>query len=181
MGGALTLLILTGNPLSVSALIGILVLMGIAAKNPILLVEYAIVAQRDRGLNRIDALMDAGRKRARPIVMTTVAMLLWDVHQLLWAEGADSEFRMPMAIAVIGGLISSTALSLIFVPAVYTVMDGVHRRLGNLLGRLVVKSERAIPAIVSIERLTEMRLAKDKDKDKDAHESDEQVAFRRSV
>ena len=101
-------------------------LMGIAAKNSILLVEYAIVAQRDSGLDRAHALLDAARKRARPIVMTTVAMGA-GMLPIALGIGADSETRAPMAIAVIGGIISSTILSLVYVPAFFTVMDDLER------------------------------------------------------
>jgi hydrophobic/amphiphilic exporter-1 (mainly G- bacteria), HAE1 family len=138
LGGALGALLLTGGSLSVSALIGILLLMGIAAKNSILLVEYAILARREQGLDRAPALLDAARKRARPIIMTSVAMSA-GMFPIALGLGADAEFRAPMAIAVIGGLVSSTALSLLYVPVVYTLMDGLEQRLGRLLGRLIVR------------------------------------------
>jgi HAE1 family hydrophobic/amphiphilic exporter-1 len=135
LGGALGLLYVTGSSLSISALIGILMLMGIAAKNSILLVEYAIVARETQGLARRTALMDAARKRARPIVMTTVAMGA-GMLPIALGVGADAEFRAPVAIAVIGGLLSSTVLSLVYVPVVYTFMDGLQRRAGGWLARL---------------------------------------------
>jgi HAE1 family hydrophobic/amphiphilic exporter-1 len=136
LGGALGLMLATGTSLSMPALIGILMLMGVAAKNSILLVEYAIVARRDRGLDRTTALIDAARKRARPIIMTTVAMAA-GMLPIAFGIGADAEFRAPMAIAVIGGLISSTALTLIYVPAVFTVMDDLERWLARTL-RVIV-------------------------------------------
>jgi HAE1 family hydrophobic/amphiphilic exporter-1 len=126
LGGALSVLLVTGMSISMPVLIGILMLMGIAAKNSILLVEYAIVAQRDSGLDRASALLDAARKRARPIVMTTVAMGAGMLPTAL-GIGADAETRAPMAVAVIGGLISSTILSLVYVPAFFTVMDDLER------------------------------------------------------
>jgi HAE1 family hydrophobic/amphiphilic exporter-1 len=126
LGGAFGLMVVTGTSLSMPALIGILMLMGIAAKNSILLVEYAIMARIDQGLERDTALIEAARKRARPIIMTTVAMCA-GMLPLALGIGADAEFRAPMAIAVIGGLLSSTALSLIYVPAVFTVMDDFDR------------------------------------------------------
>ena len=135
LGGALGLLYVTGSSLSISALIGILMLMGIAAKNSILLVEYAIVARETQGLARRTALMDTARKRARPIVMTTVAMGA-GMLPIALGVGADAEFRAPVAIAVIGGLLSSTVLSLVYVPVVYTFMDGLQRRAGGWLARL---------------------------------------------
>jgi multidrug efflux pump subunit AcrB len=125
LGGALGLLLMTGTSISLPVLIGILMLMGIAAKNSILLIEYAIVAQRDNGLGRAHALLDAARKRARPIVMTTVAMGA-GMLPIALGIGADAETRAPMAIAVIGGLVSSTVLSLVYVPAFFTVMDDLE-------------------------------------------------------
>ncbi|ARP97859.1 efflux RND transporter permease subunit [Pseudorhodoplanes sinuspersici] len=130
LGGALGLLLVTGTSISLPVLIGILMLMGIAAKNSILLVEYAIVAQRDSGLDRAEALLDAARKRARPIVMTTVAMGA-GMLPIALGIGADAETRAPMAIAIIGGLVSSTVLSLVYVPAVFTVMDDLERWIRN--------------------------------------------------
>ena len=141
LGGALGLMLATSTSLSMPALIGILMLMGIAAKNSILLVEYAIVARRDHGLDRTTALMDAARKRARPIIMTTVAMAA-GMLPIAFGIGADAEFRAPMAIAVIGGLLSSTALSLIYVPAVFTVMDDLERWLARTLGVFVAAPTR---------------------------------------
>jgi HAE1 family hydrophobic/amphiphilic exporter-1 len=121
LGGALLGLLLAGKALGVSSVIGVLMLMGIVAKNSILLVEYAIEAQR-AGATPRDAIIEAARKRARPIVMTTIAMTAGMAHIAL-GIGADAEFRAPMAIGVIGGLISSTLLSLVFVPVVYLLME----------------------------------------------------------
>lgn len=133
LGGAFGLMAATGTSLSMPALIGILMLMGIAAKNSILLVEYAIMARALGGLDRSAALMEAARKRARPIIMTTLAMGA-GMLPLALGMGADAEFRSSMAIAVIGGLVSSTALSLIYVPAVFTIMDDLDRLLRKKLG-----------------------------------------------
>lgn len=140
IGGALGTLLLCGYSLSITALIGLLMLMGIAAKNSILLVEYAILAMRERGLSNLDALMDAAAKRARPIVMTSIAMCA-GMAPVALGLGADAESRAPMAVAVIGGLISSTALSLIYVPVVFSLMDGLQVRLGRWLGRLVASQK----------------------------------------
>ncbi len=129
LGGALMALLLTQKALGVSAVIGVLMLMGIVAKNSILLVEYAIEA-RAAGIARAKALEEAARKRARPIIMTTIAMTAGMAHIAL-GIGADAEFRAPMALVVIGGLITSTLLSLVVVPAVYTVVDDA----GMLPGR----------------------------------------------
>ncbi|AMP01533.1 export membrane family protein [Collimonas arenae] len=122
IGGAFAALLITHNSFSMPSLIGLLMLMGIAVKNSILLVEYAIVARRDHGLNRFDALMDACHKRAQPIVMTTIAMGA-GMLPIAIGWGADSSFRGPMAIAVIGGLVTSTFLSLLVIPVVFTYVD----------------------------------------------------------
>jgi hydrophobic/amphiphilic exporter-1 (mainly G- bacteria), HAE1 family len=133
-GGAFAALLLTGRGLSMPALIGIIMLTGIAAKNSILLVDYAIIAMR-QGMNRRDAIMDAAHKRARPIIMTTMAMGL-GMLPIAVALGEGTEFRSPMAIAVIGGLITSTALSLVFVPAVFSLIDGLKTRLERRLDKM---------------------------------------------
>jgi hydrophobe/amphiphile efflux-1 (HAE1) family protein len=123
-GGAFGALLLTGNMLSLPALIGLLMLIGIATKNSILLVDYAVVAEDAHGLSLHDALIDACRKRARPVIMTTLAMGAGMLPLALGLSG-DSSFRAPMAWAVIGGLITSTALSLIVIPAAYSVLHDV--------------------------------------------------------
>jgi multidrug efflux pump subunit AcrB len=131
VGGAFVLLLLTHQSFSMPSLIGLLMLMGICTKNSILLVEYAVVARRDHGMPRFDALLDACHKRARPIVMTTLAMG-FGMLPIALGFGADPSFRAPMAIAVIGGLVTSTVLSLVVVPAVYTIVDdgeGILKRL----------------------------------------------------
>ena len=135
LGGVIVALLLTGQPISLPVAIGILMLMGIVTKNAIMLVDFARERQA-QGMARRDAIIDAGRKRARPIVMTTIAMVAGMVPSAL-SLGDGGEFRAPMATGVIGGLIVSTVLSLVFVPSLYTVMDGLSRRLGRLLGRLL--------------------------------------------
>jgi multidrug efflux pump subunit AcrB len=118
VGGAVIALVAAGEVFSMPATIGLLMLMGIVTKNSILLVEYAVVAMRERGLGAVDALLDACRKRARPIVMTTLAMAAGMVPVALGLD-ADTSFRAPMAIVVIGGLVTSTVLSLVVVPVVF--------------------------------------------------------------
>lgn len=134
IGGAILALIMAGKSFSMSALIGVLMLMGIAAKNSILLVDYIIIAEKE-GMSRYDAIMDAAHKRARPILMTTFAMGAGMVPIAI-GIGADVEFRSPMAVAVLGGLISSTFLSLLYIPAVFTIVDDIagffRRRLGRM-------------------------------------------------
>lgn len=120
--GAFLALFITQTALSMPSMIGLIMLMGIATKNSILLIDYTILARRDFGLNRWDALLDACRKRARPIVMTTVAMGA-GMLPIAIGFGTDPSFRAPMAIVVIGGLITSTFLSLLVIPVVFTYVD----------------------------------------------------------
>jgi multidrug efflux pump subunit AcrB len=146
LGGAVLALMLVNKPFSLPVVIGILMLMGIVAKNSILLVDFAIEEMR-AGKPRLVAILESGHKRARPIVMTTVAMVAGMLPVALgW--GGDSEFRSPMAIAVIGGLLTSTLLTLVIVPAVFTLFDDVERwaapRAGKLLAdRTVVERGRS--------------------------------------
>jgi multidrug efflux pump subunit AcrB len=123
IGGAIMALLLTGKQLTTPVWIGILMLMGIVTKNAIMLVEFAVESIRE-GKARDEAIIDAGMKRARPIVMTTIAMAAGMMPSAL-AFGAGGEFRSPMALAVIGGLVFSTILSLVFVPAMFMLMDDV--------------------------------------------------------
>ncbi|MDE1151587.1 MAG: efflux RND transporter permease subunit [Micavibrio sp.] len=132
-GGALGFLVLCGYGFSMPTLIGLLMLMGIVTKNSILLVEYAIVAREQRGLTRLEALIDSCHKRATPILMTTIAMIAGMIPIAMGLEG-DSSFRGPMAIAVIGGLLTSTLLSLIVVPVVYTYIDDFENFIRRLVG-----------------------------------------------
>lgn len=122
IGGAFAALLVTHNSFSMPSIIGVLMLMGIVTKNSILLVEYAVKARRERGLERRDALLDACRKRAQPILMTTIAMVAGMLPTAL-GLGAEPSFRAPMAIAVIGGLLTSTVLSLLVIPVVFTFID----------------------------------------------------------
>jgi multidrug efflux pump subunit AcrB len=134
VGGALAGLLFLGYGLSLPSLIGLLMLMGIVTKNSILLVEYVVMARNVHGMSRLDALIDACSKRARPIIMTTIAMI---AGMLPVAAGfsADPSFRSPMGVAVIGGLITSTALSLFVVPTVYTLLDDFREWLARRLKR----------------------------------------------
>jgi multidrug efflux pump subunit AcrB len=141
IGGAFVALLLTGRALSMPSMIGLIMLMGIVTKNSILLVDYAILA-REKGLDRFEALVDACHKRSRPIVMTTIAMGA-GMMPLALGWGADPSFRSPMAITVIGGLITSTLLSLLVVPVVYTYIDDLE----HLIKRLVAWLKRAPAAV----------------------------------
>ncbi|MFM2075542.1 MAG: hypothetical protein RJB34_1847 [Pseudomonadota bacterium] len=142
LGGAFVGLLVVNQSFSMPSLIGLIMLMGIATKNSILLVEYAILARRGSDgsdgrsvatpMSRFDALIDACHKRARPIVMTTIAMGAGMLPLAVGWGAADSSFRSPMAVAVIGGLITSTILSLLVIPSVFTVVDDLEHFLGRI-------------------------------------------------
>jgi multidrug efflux pump subunit AcrB len=140
IGGAFLALLLTGNAINLSVIIGFLMLMGIVTKNAILLVDFAITEVAG-GVERTQALIEAGYKRARPVIMTTAAMTAGMVPSAL-GIGEGGAFRSPMAIALIGGLLASTFLSLVFVPAAFTVMDDFDRVLGGKLSRLIGSKRR---------------------------------------
>ena len=132
--GAFLALFIARTALSMPSMIGLIMLMGIATKNSILLIDYVILARRDHGLSRWDALLDACSKRARPIVMTTVAMGA-GMLPIAIGLGTDPSFRAPMAIVVIGGLITSTFLSLLVIPVVFTYVDDMITWLRNIFRR----------------------------------------------
>ena len=135
LGGALVPLVVTGTSFSMPVVIGLLMLMGVVTKNSILLIEYAIMS-RQRGMSRFDALVDACHKRARPIVMTTIAMASGMLPAALSLMGGDSSFRQPMAIVVIGGVVMSTLLSLIVIPVIFTFVDDLEQILKRVLRRI---------------------------------------------
>ena len=139
IGGAFIGLLMFNLSLSIPSLIGLLMLMGLAAKNSILLVEYAIERERE-GMSQREALLEACRERARPIVMTSLAMAAGMLPTALALE-KGSEFRQPMAVAVIGGLITSTILSLVLVPVVYEFVDDFESWLKPRLARLITPRE----------------------------------------
>ncbi|UNU72870.1 efflux RND transporter permease subunit [Moraxella nasovis] len=128
VGGAFVGLLITGSSLSMPSMIGFIMLMGIATKNSILLVDYAIIAQND-GKSQFEAIIDACRKRARPIMMTSIAMGAGMLPLVAGFGDGDPTFRRPMAAAVLGGLVTSTFLSLVVIPVVYTLMDDISRKL----------------------------------------------------
>ncbi|MFM7625997.1 MAG: efflux RND transporter permease subunit [Gammaproteobacteria bacterium] len=140
VGGAVIALMLFGKAFSMPAVIGFLMLMGIVGKNSILLVDFAI-EEMQAGKDRVEALIEAGHKRARPIIMTTVAMVAGMVPVAISIEG----FRVPMGVAVIGGLLTSTALTLLIVPAVFTLVDDVEGWFGPRFRRLLTSSETTAP------------------------------------
>ncbi|MGE4249436.1 MAG: efflux RND transporter permease subunit [Parvibaculaceae bacterium] len=139
VGGAVIGLLVYGAALDLSSIIGLLMLMGIVTKNSILLVDFAIDGM-ERGLDRRQALLAAGATRARPIIMTTLAMIAGMLPAAL-GFGAGASFRGPMAVAVIGGLVTSTILSLVFVPVVFIYMDMLRHWLGKRLARLTSVTE----------------------------------------
>ncbi len=140
IGGVAVGLLVTQNPLSMPVMIGILMLMGIVTKNAILLVDFAI-EMRHRGMDRVEAMVEAGRKRARPIIMTSIAMSAGMLPSAM-GVGEGGSFRAPMAIAVIGGIIVSTVLSLVVVPSFFLIMDDLSRLLGWMFGRLVGRKDK---------------------------------------
>jgi multidrug efflux pump subunit AcrB len=139
IGGVAGALILTNNPVSMPVLIGILMLMGIVTKNAILLVDFA-VEMVARGMTRYEAIVEAGHKRAQPIIMTSIAMSAGMLPSAL-GVGEGGSFRAPMAIAVIGGILVSTVLSLVIVPSFFLIMDDLSRVLAWVFGRFVGKKD----------------------------------------
>jgi hydrophobe/amphiphile efflux-1 (HAE1) family protein len=143
LGGAVGALVLLRIPFSLSVVIGILMLLGIVAKNSILLVDFAIEEMR-AGKDRLAALIEAGHKRARPIVMTSVAMIAGMLPTAI-GMGDASAFRQPMAVTVIGGIITSTVLTLVVVPAIFTLIDDFERWLSPNFRRLLSHEHRVEP------------------------------------
>ncbi|MBC2778730.1 efflux RND transporter permease subunit [Parasphingopyxis marina] len=131
--GSFLALLITGNALSLPVFIGLLMLLGIVAKNSILLVDFAI-EEMDKGVDKVTALIDAGHKRAQPIVMTTVAMTAGMIPTAIAIHG-DSAFRSPMGWTVIGGLLLSTVLTLVIVPASFSIADSVEQKFRRVFGR----------------------------------------------
>lgn len=145
IGGVAAALILTQNALSMPVLIGILMLMGIVTKNAILLVDFGIEMMH-HGMDRTLAMIEAGRKRARPIVMTSIAMSAGMLPSAL-GVGEGGSFRAPMAIAVIGGIIVSTVLSLVVVPSFFLIMDDLSRLLAWAFGRFIGQKDEEEPPL----------------------------------
>ncbi|MBT2187916.1 efflux RND transporter permease subunit [Sphingobium nicotianae] len=134
--GGLLFLVLLGQPISISVYIGILMLLGIVSKNSILLIDFAL-EEMHRGVPKFEAIMEAGHKRAQPIVMTTVAMVAGMIPTALSLSG-DGAWRSPMGVTVIGGLILSTMLTLVIVPAGFSLADGAEKRIGPWLRRRIL-------------------------------------------
>lgn len=139
LGGVVIALLLTRQAFSMPVIIGMLMLIGIVAKNAIMLIDFA-VERKKHGMERVEAVIDAGLKRARPIVMTTIAMGAGMLPTAL-GIGEGGSFRAPMATAVIGGLIAATLLSLVFVPSFYIVMDDFARLFSWMFSRFVGKKD----------------------------------------
>ena len=143
LGGAIAIR-LTGDPISMPVMIGMLLLLGIVAKNSILLVDFAL-EEMNKGVSIYDAVMDAGHKRAQPIVMTTVAMVAGMIPVAFAISGTGS-FRAPMGVTVIGGLIVSTILTLLIVPATFSLAVGLESRVGPWLSRKLTNGGEGAPA-----------------------------------
>jgi len=141
--GGLVALWLVGYPITLPVYIGMLMLIGIVAKNSILLIDFAL-EEMDKGVDKFTAILDAGHKRAQPIVMTTVAMSAGMVPTALALHGPD-EFGQPMGTTVIGGLILSTFLTLVLVPGTFSLALGIEQRLGPKLGRLLTNGGKDAP------------------------------------
>jgi HAE1 family hydrophobic/amphiphilic exporter-1 len=144
VAGAVVALLLASLAITTPVLIGILMLMGIVSKNAIMLVDFAVEAIH-HGAERNAAIIDAGRKRARPIIMTTIAMVGGMAPSAL-GLGYGGDIRSPMAIAVVGGLVVSTLLSLLFVPALFSIMDNFGGFSWGLFQRFVGKADEPEPA-----------------------------------
>lgn len=142
--GVVAMLLMTGDTLNMMSMIGLILLMGLVTKNAILLIDYTR-RLRNQGMERTAALIEAGKTRFRPIVMTTLAMII-GMLPLAFEIGAGSELRSPMARAVIGGLITSTLLTLIAVPVVYSLLDDLTRKWGK---RREVQTSAAPEEVVS--------------------------------
>ncbi|HEY3109542.1 MAG TPA: efflux RND transporter permease subunit, partial [Chloroflexota bacterium] len=144
--GAIVGLWVTGNTLNMMSMIGLIMLMGLVGKNAILLVDYTNTLRRE-GMERDAALLKAGPTRLRPILMTTTAMVV-SMAPIAAKLGEGSEFRAPMAVVVMGGLISSTLLTLVFIPAVYTIFDDLQGLFGRIFG--IRRRGQAAPALARL-------------------------------
>ena len=149
-GGAFLGLLISGTMLSMPSFIGLVMLIGVSTKNSILLVEYAITARREHGMERFDALMDACHKRARPIIMTTIAMVAGMLPLVIGLGGSDNSFRAPMAAAVIGGLITSTILSLLVTPSFFSIVDDIEHFVGRAKRKLLRQKESTVMAAAPV-------------------------------
>jgi multidrug efflux pump subunit AcrB len=141
--GAFVALFLSHASLTMGAMIGFILLMGLVTKNGILLVDHAVVRVREQGWEPVRAILDAGPARLRPIVMTSAAMVLGMLPTAL-NQGSGSEFRAPMAIGIIGGVISSTLLTLVVVPVFYLAMEGLRERAADFVTRWVLGRPRRV-------------------------------------
>ena len=131
--GAVLALMLTGLDLSLVALIGIILLMGIVKKNAIMMIDFALEAERERGYSPCAAIVEAAMLRFRPIMMTTLAALLGALPLAL-SQGTGSELRIPLGVTIIGGLLLSQLLTLYTTPVIYLAMDRLGRWLGGMRG-----------------------------------------------
>lgn len=135
--GAFGVLLLTGNTLNIMSLLGMILLMGVVTKNAILLVDFTNILRREQGMPRREALIEAGRMRLRPILMTTFS-IVFAMIPLALQLGAGAELRAPLAVVVIGGTLSSLLLTLILIPTVYSYLDGLGGFLNRTIGRRLI-------------------------------------------
>ena len=142
--GALLALRLTGNSLTIIALIGLILLIGLVKKNGIMLVDFALAAERERGLSPAEAIRAAAIERFRPITMTTLAAIMGAIP-LVVTSGPGSELRQPLGITIIGGLIVSQLLTVYTTPVIYLVLDRLRRRAGRPIGGMRLASAAARP------------------------------------
>jgi HAE1 family hydrophobic/amphiphilic exporter-1 len=131
---------ITGDTLNIMSMIGVILLMGIVAKNAILLIDFAKWSE-EKGLPRREAIIEAGRARLRPILMTTFALIAGMIPVAL-GNGEGADFRAPMGRAVIGGVITSTLLTLLVIPTFYDILASGRERMGKLFGRTAKKQPR---------------------------------------
>jgi HAE1 family hydrophobic/amphiphilic exporter-1 len=158
--GVVIALIITHDTLNIMSLIGVILLMGIVAKNAILLIDFAKAAREKRGLPLREALIEAGRIRLRPILMTTFALIAGMIPVAL-GRGEGADFRAPLGRAVIGGVITSTVLTLLVIPTFYEIIDGMRTRFAHFMGRFfggagawsAKTAEHPVPEIVASEKL----------------------------
>ncbi|MCC7044155.1 MAG: efflux RND transporter permease subunit, partial [Acidobacteria bacterium] len=131
--GVVGALMLTGDTLNIMSMIGVILLMGIVAKNAILLIDFAKWSE-EKGMPRRDAIIEAGRARLRPILMTTFALIAGMIPVAL-GQGEGADFRAPLGRAIIGGVITSTVLTLLVIPTFYDILSGMRDRFRRLIGR----------------------------------------------
>ena len=139
-------LVVTGESLNIMSMIGVILLVGIVAKNAILLIDFAKWSE-EKGMERREALIQAGRVRLRPILMTTFALIA-GMMPIAFGTGEGAAFRAPMGVAIIGGVITSTFLTLLVIPTFYEIMDEFRSKFARRVGMAVSRTaEHAVPSV----------------------------------